>query len=57
MLILPHLKFSLSSGTDHEAAYLRLHQDYFEDDCVYPIILPPEVPYVKKSFPKHYAQA
>jgi hypothetical protein len=57
MFILPHLKFSLSSGTDREAAYLRLHQDYFEDDCVYPIILPPEVPYVKKSFPKHYAQA
>jgi hypothetical protein len=45
---------------DHEAAHLRLHHDYFNDDCDYPsppIILLYMVPYAAKSFPTHYAQA
>jgi hypothetical protein len=41
---------------DREAAYLRLWHYYFNDDCVYPIILLSKVPYTENSFRKHYAQ-
>jgi hypothetical protein len=42
---------------DREATHLRLQHDYFDDDCVYPVILPSEVPYTENSFPKHYEEA
>jgi hypothetical protein len=35
---------------DHEVAHLRLGHDYFNNDCVYPVILPLEVPYVENFF-------
>jgi hypothetical protein len=42
---------------DREATHLRLHHDYFNDDCVYPLVLLLKVPYVNESFSKHYVQA
>jgi hypothetical protein len=40
---------------DREAAYFRLRHDYFDNDCVYPVLLPSEVSYMEDSFSKHYA--
>jgi hypothetical protein len=40
---------------DREAAHFRLRHDYFDNDYVYPVLLPPEVSYAGDSFPKHYA--
>jgi hypothetical protein len=40
---------------NREATHFRLRHDYFDDDCVYPVLLPPEVSYAYDSFPKHYA--
>jgi hypothetical protein len=45
------------ANRDREVTHLRLQHDYFDEDCVYPVILPSEVLYVENSFPKYYAQA
>jgi hypothetical protein len=42
---------------DHEAAHFRLRHNYFDDDCVYSVILLPKVSYVEDYFPNHYAEA
>jgi hypothetical protein len=39
---------------DREAAHFRLWHGYFNDDCVYHLILSSDVLYVDDSFPKHY---
>jgi hypothetical protein len=40
---------------DREEAHFRLRHDYFSGNCMYPVLLPPEVSYADDSFPKHYA--
>jgi hypothetical protein len=40
---------------DREVAHFRLRHDYFNDNCVYPVILPLEVSYADNSFSNHYA--
>jgi hypothetical protein len=40
---------------DREAAHFRLRHDYFNDDCVYHVILPSEISYADDSFSNHYA--
>jgi hypothetical protein len=40
---------------DREAAHFMLRHDYFDNDCVFPVLLPPEVSYMEDSFSKHYA--
>jgi hypothetical protein len=39
---------------DLEAAHLRLQYDYFNDDCVYPVILSPDVSYDPLYFYRRY---
>jgi hypothetical protein len=39
---------------NRETAHFRLRHDYFDDDYVYPVILPPKISYADNSFPKHY---
>jgi hypothetical protein len=40
----PQLKrYRCYANRDRKVTYLRLHHNYFEDDCVYPVILSPIV--------------
>jgi hypothetical protein len=40
---------------DREETHFRLRHDYFSDNCMYPVLLSPEVSDADDSFPKHYA--